>query len=131
MLTMNKVIARKSNQGFTLIEVMIAVAIIGILAAIAYPSYRDFVRRGHQTEAQGQLMEFAAALEAYKAKNFSYSGASVSSLAPTLNSNPHYSTNLTLSNGNQGFTITASPSSALMSGMPTLTLDSTGSASWD
>lgn len=131
MLTMNKVIARKSNQGFTLIELMIAVAIIGILAAIAYPSYRDFVRRGHQTEAQGQIMEFAAALEAHKAKNFSYSGASVSALAPTLNSNPHYSTNLALSNGNQGFTITASPSSALMSGMPTLTLDSTGSASWD
>lgn len=76
-------------------------------------------------------MELAASLEAYKAKNFSYDGASLSTLAPTLDANPHYSANVSLGNGNQSFSITATPSSALMSGMPTLTLDSAGNASWD
>ena len=122
---------RKRSQGFTLIEVMIAVIIVGILSAIAYPSYLDYVRRGHQTEAQGQMMEFASALEAHRAKNFSYSGASVGTLAPALNANEHYTPNLALGNGNQSFTITATPSSSLLAGMPVLTLNSLGEASWD
>src|SRR5690606_16195156 len=107
------------------------VIIVGILAAIALPSYREFIRRGHETEAQGQIMELAASLEAYKAKNFSYGGANISTLAPILVANPHYNANVVLSNGNQSFSITATPSSALMSGMPALTLDSAGNASWD
>jgi type IV pilus assembly protein PilE len=48
----------KSN-GFTLIELMITVAIIGILASIAYPSYTDFVMRSNRSEAQRELMRFA------------------------------------------------------------------------
>jgi len=122
---------RKFSPGFTLLEVMIAVVIVGILTAIAYPSYLNHIRRGHQSDAQAQIMEFAAALEAHKAKNFSYAGASVSALAPNLHANGHYSSNLSLANSNQAYTISATPSSALMSGMPTLTLNSSGVASWD
>jgi len=48
------------RRGFTLIELMIAVAVIGILAAIAYPSYQDFVRKGRRADAQSFLMEVAA-----------------------------------------------------------------------
>ncbi|EZQ18921.1 secretion protein [Halopseudomonas bauzanensis] len=118
---------QRSSRGFTLIEIMIVVIIVGILASIAYPSYLDHVRRGHQTEAQGQIMEFASALEAHRAKNFSYSGASVSALAPALNNNDHYTPNLALSNSDQSYTITATPSSSLMSGMPELKLLSDGS----
>jgi len=131
MRVLDRYSSPKNNRGFTLIEVMIAVVIIGILAAIAYPSYLDFLRRGHETEAQGQMMELASALEAHRAKNFSYSGASISTLAPQLNSNEHYTSNLTLSNSDQSFTVTATPSSSFMSGMPVLTLDSSGEASWD
>lgn len=122
---------QRSSRGFTLIEIMIVVIIVGILASIAYPSYLDHVRRGHQTEAQGQIMELASALEAHRAKNFTYSGASVSALAPALNSNEHYNTALALSNGNQAYTITATPASSLMSSMPPLTLNNTGVASWE
>ena len=39
------------SRAFTLMELMIAVAIIGILAAIAYPSYQDYVRKSNRTEA--------------------------------------------------------------------------------
>src|SRR5690554_6110232 len=131
MNTMTQAMGGRSNRGFTLIEIMIAVIIIGILTAIAYPSYLDHVRRGHQAEVQSQIMELAAALEAHRAKNFTYAGASISSLAPALSKNEHYSASLSPANPTQSYTITATPKSSLMSGMPTLTLDNTGVASWD
>jgi type IV pilus assembly protein PilE len=46
-------------KGFTLIEVMITVAIIGILAAVTYPSYNEYIWRSHRTEAQQELIRLA------------------------------------------------------------------------
>ena len=45
------------HHGFTLIEVMIVVAIIGILAAIALPSYSEYIRRGHRAEVRAGLLQ--------------------------------------------------------------------------
>ncbi|WP_057830693.1 type IV pilin protein [Colwellia sp. TT2012] len=57
---------RKVNvKGFTLIELMITVAIIGILAAIAYPSYTEYVTRANRTEALRELLRIANLEEQY------------------------------------------------------------------
>lgn len=50
---------RAAHKGFTLIELMISVAIIGILAAIAMPNYTEYVKKGNRRAAQSQMMEIA------------------------------------------------------------------------
>lgn len=62
----------KINSGFTLVEVMIVVVIIGVLAAIAYPSYDEYVKRAHRAEGQALLNDAAARQERFYSQNYKY-----------------------------------------------------------
>jgi type IV pilus assembly protein PilE len=64
----------RRQLGFTLIEMMITVAIVGILAAIAYPSYRDQVIKTNRTEAKVALQQAAVNLEKCYTRTMSYIG---------------------------------------------------------
>lgn len=72
-------------MGFTLVELMIAVAVIGILAAIAYPSYQDQVRKGRRASAQSHLMDIAQREQQYllDARSYANSVAALSLTTPT------------------------------------------------
>ena len=65
-------IARRQQSGFTLIEVMIVVAIIAILSAVAYPSYQDSIRRSARADAQADMMELVQRSERFFTQNNRY-----------------------------------------------------------
>lgn len=66
-----------AQRGFTLIELMIVVAIVGILSSFAYASYQSSVAKSRRQAAQGCLVEQAQFLERYYTTNMSYAGAAL------------------------------------------------------
>jgi type IV pilus assembly protein PilE len=78
---MNRTPSRQ--QGFTLIEIMIVVAIVAILAAIALPSYKDYVLRGRLTEAIAGVSDGRTKMEQFFADNRTYPGGCITSGTPS------------------------------------------------
>lgn len=100
---------QKTARGFTLIELMIAVLVVGILATIAYPSYVNFIMKTRRSDALATLTHDQITLERCYAQNFSYNQACGSlPTFPQTSAQGFYS--ITLTNlGPTTYTLTATP----------------------
>lgn len=114
------------QSGFTLIELMVVVAIIGILASIAYPAFIDYLRSARRADAQSDMLTIQLGMEKWRANNSSYAGATVSGVAPSV-SNTYYTYSITGA-GASAYTINAAAAGDQLndSGCTAMTLDQSG-----
>jgi type IV pilus assembly protein PilE len=121
--------ARSKTGGFTLIELMITVAIVAILAAVALPSYRQYVIRSKRSAAQAQMMDIANREQQFLLANRNYAdktALTASGYALPSDVSVNYGYDIVLSTtGAPGFTLTLTPQGGQASDGP-LTLNSEG-----
>ena len=96
------------QQGFTLVELLTVVIILGMLATIAYPTYQQYVRKTRMESARSDLIENVRKLEDYYNKNKSFTGFKSTDLIQTK-SNDYFT--LTLVASDNDYEITAKPTS--------------------
>lgn len=120
---------------------MIVVAILGLLAAIAYPGYASYVTKARRSDVQGALLGFASAMEGHHTTNNSYRGAAdgggdtgppaiYAKEAPVSGSTKYYDLTIVAPVTASAYTLRATPKGA-QAGDGFLELTSTGIRSWD
>jgi type IV pilus assembly protein PilE len=125
-------LGRAQMRGFTLIELMVTVAIVAILASIAYPSYLRYVIRSNRSAAQGYMLEVTGLQQRYllDARAYAADLATLNSSVPS-----HVSSNYTVATARKtgttlpGFTVTATPIGTQLArdtDCATLTIDEAG-----
>jgi type IV pilus assembly protein PilE len=121
--------AKRSVQGFTLIELMIAVAVVGILAAIALPAYNSQMRKSRRADAQATLMNVAARQQQTLLDTRAYA-ANLAALGVAVPASvtPFYTVTVAVGAGAApSFTATATPQGGqALDSCGTLTIDQNG-----
>ncbi len=99
------------KKGFSLLELMIVVAIIGILASISYPSYRDYVMRARRADGKSALLDVAQRVERFYSENNTYTGAGAGLSLPQDSGEGFYSIAISVPNPltGSGYLLTATP----------------------
>lgn len=103
---------QQRHQGFTLIEIMVVVAIVGLLGALALPSYNEYLRRGHRTQARADLLQAQQWLERAATAAGTYPTALPAELTGAGNSAKRYTIGFAPGNTNAAYTLTATPRGA-------------------
>jgi type IV pilus assembly protein PilE len=99
--------SRKSSAGFTLIELMIAVAIVGILATIAYASYSTQIQHSRRSDALTSVGALSSSLERCYAQAYAYTGCANAAAGVTASQNGYYSITTTVAA--TSYTVSATP----------------------
>ena len=118
----------QQEKGFTLIEIMIVVAIVGIIATVGYPSYQDYLRRTKRAEGRNMLVQIAAQQERYYSDNNGYGTlAQLGYVGAVTSENGSYTitVNNIAANG-QTFQVNATPANFTDNDCGVLTITNTG-----
>ena len=134
-----------SSQGFTLVELLVALVILALIAAISVPMYNSYATRTYRTQAQADLLTCAQGLERFAAINFSYQnsadadgdGIGDSNSGPVAaeicqpRSQAENRYQLTVASTASTYVLTATPSGGAVTNDGFLTLDESGARGWD
>ena len=136
---------RRPMGGFTLVELMVALAILAIVAAVAVPLYTNYSQRTYAAEAQADLLSGAQALERFAAVNFTYEGTADTDgdgagdgdagplatdiYTPRAAALNRYAFTIAAAAGT--FTLTATPQAGPMATTGAMTIDEAGNRRWD
>ena len=131
-----------NNKGFTLIELMITVAIVAILAAVALPNYKNYVIRAARVQAQTELLDLASRQEKIYLNSNAYTGnvsaaydgtATTGGLGRTSSKtlDGKYDLSVALGTGSQSFVLTATPVTGMQqAGDGSLSISENGQKLW-
>ncbi|MGE8271970.1 type IV pilin protein [Stenotrophomonas sp.] len=118
---------RRTATGFTLIELMITVAVVAILAAIALPSYQAYVRKANRAQAKADLVELAQMLERRHTVENTYAGLTLPFSQSPRDGTARYTLSYVGTPNGTSFTLQAAPTEIQKKdGCGTLSLDQAG-----